>query len=86
MKQVMYEVIQLTESVGWQIDKIKIALTGSVYIDIRRDREWAQIRIADHKQVYHKWLITYSIAPGDLWFEDLEDILRQPYGEVGDIL
>jgi len=86
MKQVMYEVIQLTESVGWQIDSIKIALTGSVYIDIRRDNEWAQLRIANHKQVYYKWLKTYSIAPGDLWFEDLEEILTRPYGQVGDIL
>jgi len=86
MKQIVDEVTYLAESVGWTIDHIKIALTGSVYIDIRRDNEWAQIRVSDHKQVYCRWLITYSIAPGDLWFEDLEEILTKPYGEVGDIL
>ena len=64
----------------------KIASTGSIYIDINRENEWCTIRIADHKQVYHRWLTTYSISHGNLWFEDLEEILRKPYGKVGDIL
>ncbi len=64
----------------------RIASTGSIYIDIRRKNEWCTIRIADHRQVYHRWFITYSISHGDLWFEDLEEILTRPYGEVGDVL
>jgi len=27
-----------------------------------------------------------SIAPGDRWFEELGEILTQPFGSVGDIL
>jgi len=80
------EVIELIKSVGWLVDEVRIASTQSIYIDIRRNNEWCTIRVADHKQVYHKWLTTYSISHGNLWLEDLEDILSQPYGEVGDIL
>ena len=82
----MNEILILAESVGWKRYETRIASTGSIYIDIRRDNEWCTIRVADHKQVYFKWLTTYSIAPGNLWFEDLEEILRKPYGSVGDIL
>jgi hypothetical protein len=85
-KRTTNEVIELVKSVGWQIDEIRIASTQSIYIDIRRKNEWCTIRVSDHKQVYHKWLTTYSIAHGDLWFEDLEEILSKPYGEVGDLL
>ena len=81
------DVRELARKCGWKVNGSRIALTGSVYIELVRDgREWVIIRVADHKQVYHRWLTTISIAPGDLWFEELEGILSQPFGEVGDIL
>lgn len=80
------EVRRLAKSVGWQISEHRFATTGSVYVELNRNREWVVIRVADHKQVYHRWLTTYSVAPGDLFFEELEEILSRPYGEVGDIL
>ena len=48
--------------------------------------EWIVIRVADHKQVYPGWITTYSVAPCNLWYEELEDVLRRPFGTVGDIL
>ena len=80
------EVRVLAESVGWHVNETRIASTGSIYVELDRNDEWVVIRVADHKRVYYRWLICYSIAPGDLWFEDLEEILRRPRGEVGDLL
>jgi hypothetical protein len=84
------EIVELAKSVGWLVKEMKIACTGSVYLDAVRtegnENEWIVIRVADHKQVYHRWMTTYSVSPGDLWFEDLEEILKGPFGTVGDIL
>ena len=84
---VVKEVTVLAKRVGWRVDEVRVASTGSTYIELVRDgREWCVIRVADHKQVYHRWLTTYSIAPGDMWFEELEELLTKPFGEVGDVL
>lgn len=80
------EVASLAKSVGWRVNETRIARTGSIYVELERNREWVVVRVADHKQVYFRWMTVYSVAPGDLWFEDLEEILKRPYGEVGDIL
>ena len=80
------EVQELAESVGWLMSEVRLASTGSIYIELVREREWVVIRVADHKQVYQRWLTTYSVSPGNLWFEELEAILTRPYGEVGDVL
>lgn len=80
------EVRVLAESVGWKVNETRVASTGSIYMDLVRKDEWCVIRVANHKQVYFRWMVYYSIAPGNLWFEDLEEILKRPYGEVGDIL
>ena len=89
MKNAM-EIAELARSVGWLVKEMKVASTGSIYLDAVRvrgnDNEWIVIRVADHKQVYHRWMTTYSVSPGDLWFEDLEEILTMPFGTVGDIL
>jgi len=80
------EVRVLAESVGWYVNETRIASTGSIYVELVREQEWIVIRVADHKRVYTRWLTCYSVAPGDLWFEDLEDILQKPYGTAGDLL
>lgn len=85
--KVAQEVKVLAERVGWRVSEIRLASTGSIYVEIvRDDREWVVIRVANHKQVYHRWLTTVSVSPGDLWFEELEDILTKPFGDVGDVL
>jgi len=87
IEYVVEEIKVLAERVGWCVDEIRVASTGSTYIElVRDDREWCVIRVADHKQVYYRWLTTYSVAPGDMWFEELEELLLRPFGEVGDIL
>jgi len=86
-KKIAEEVIGLAKRVGWQIREVRLASTGSIYIELSREgREWVVVRVANHKQVYHRWLTTISVAPGDNWFEELEDILTKPFGEVGDVL
>jgi hypothetical protein len=66
---------------------MRMASTGSIYMELVRDgREWVVIRIADHEQVYHHWMTTYSLSPRDLFYEDLIEILEKPFGEVGDVL
>lgn len=86
-RRVAIEVMELAERVGWLVRSKKTASTGSVYIELVRDgREWLVVRVANHKQVYHHWITTISIAPGDLWFEELEFILAKPFGTVGDVL
>ena len=86
-REVSDEVKALAESVGWRVRETRLASTGSIYVTLVRDeREWLVIRVANHKQVYQRWLTTISIAPGDRWFEELESILTQPFGTVGDVL
>ena len=87
---VVFDVIELCEKTGWVLKSKEIASTGSTYLDIYRtcgeEKEWIVIRIADHKMVYDGWLNTYSISPGNLFFDELEEILTKPFGKVGDIL
>ena len=71
---------------NWIVDHKHYARTGSVYYELVRDgREWAVIRVADHEQVYHDFMTTYSIDPRGLLLEDLEELLNKPFGEVGDV-
>ena len=84
------ECVSLAEGVGWTITERRTASTGTIYVEMARSgpeaREWVVVRVANHKQVYHRWLTIVSIAPGDKWFEELEGILTKPFGDVGDIL
>jgi len=85
------EVTDLARQVGWTITETRIASTGTIYVEMARSgpeekEEWVVVRVANHKQVYQRWLTVISIAPGDRWFEELGEILTQPFGDVGDIL
>jgi hypothetical protein len=90
MKNEYHKIINIVEDNGWVINEIKLAKTNSIYMEIYRtkddQKEWAIIRIADHAQVYDNWLKVYSFAPNNLWIEELEEILSEPFGSVGDIL
>ena len=84
------EVVSLAEEIGWTITEVRTATTNTIYVEMVRsgpeEKEWVVVRVANHKQVYHRWLTVVSIAPGDRWFEELGEILTQPFGNVGDIL
>jgi len=87
IRQIASEVKAAASEIGWRIEQTKLASTGSVYIElVRDDREWVVIRVADHKQVYHKWLTTYSLSPSEYSIEEIIEILNRPFGEVGDVL
>lgn len=90
LKLIVYDVIELAEKVGWKYKEKKIASTGSTYIDFSRtldnETEYVTIRVANHKQFYQGWIIEYSVSPGNLYFEELEDVLTKEFGKVGDIL
>ena len=61
--------MSLAERVGWVIKEIRTASTGTIYVEMARDgsreKEWVVVRVANHKQVYHRWLTVVSVAPGD---------------------
>lgn len=84
------DVIYLAESLGWKLEEKHIASTFTTYLDLSREKdgqkEWIVIRVGDHKSFYPSWLRMYSVAPGDLWFEELPGILQGRFGNVGDIL
>ncbi|MCK9155079.1 MAG: hypothetical protein M0P12_03085 [Paludibacteraceae bacterium] len=87
---VVEDVIVLAESIGWKLEERHEASTLTTYLDFSRQREtekeWIVIRVGDHKHFYPSWVTMYSVSPGDLWFEELPDILQRPFGNVGDIL
>jgi hypothetical protein len=74
-------------NLGWETEEFKVATTGSIYLTlVREKREWVVVRIADHKQYYHKWLTTYSMDPSSYSYEEIIELLRRPFGNTGDVL
>lgn len=87
LRDIAKEIVDVARELGWKVEQTKMALTGTVYVDLVRDgREWVVIRIADHFQMYHRWLTTYSISPLELHLEDVVEILGREFGKVGDVL
>jgi len=55
LKKITSEVKADASELGWETSSVDIASTGTIYLELRRDRrEWAVIRIANHNQFYHK--------------------------------
>lgn len=90
LSDITEEVLEIIEDSEWQVDSYKKTTNESVYIDIFRyfenKKEWATIRVSDHKQAYPNWLNTYSISPSEISIQTLVTILSLPFGAVGDIL
>ena len=84
------EVSEFAGWLGWERSSIKIAGTGTVYVELVRSQgnktEWLVVRVANHKQVHHKWLRTYSISPCELRLGDIAEILSRKFGEAGDVM
>lgn len=80
------EVKDLVERLGWNVFETRIAETGSIYVELYRRREWVIVKVADHKRVYCRWMMTLLLARGDLWWHQLKKVLSARYGTVGDIL
>lgn len=90
LKMIVEDVIALAESLGWKYQAKQEASTGTTYIDFYREqngeKEWIVIRVGDHRHFYESWVTMYSVAPSELWFEELPEILTREFGKVGDIL
>ena len=84
------EILNIIKETGWTVKSYKRATRGSVYIEIFRvedeKKEWAVIRVADHKQVYQNWITLYSVTPMEISVETMRTILKFEFGKVGDIL
>ena len=86
-KKIARDFEALAKDYGWVTREFRTAGTGTIYLELVRDgREWVVIRFANHKQVYHRWLTTYSVSPGNMDFDEVVELLRKPFGEVGDVL
>lgn len=89
VKEAAAELTELAERLGWYRETTKIASTGSIYIDLKRKDgrrgEWLVVRVATHKQVYNRWMTTYSCSPYEYDEAMLIDVLSKPFGEVGDV-
>ena len=80
-------VLSNARETGWSLSEMRMAETGSIYIELVRDgKEWVVVRIADHNQAYNRWITTYSVSPSELSVEEMDLILKKPFGEVGDVL
>jgi len=90
LNQITNEVSEIVNKLGWHISEKRVAGTGTFYLEIFRtqqnQKEWIVLRIANHKQFYHHWLIVYSISPSEISIEDLNILLQKPFGTIGDIL
>lgn len=40
---------------GWEIERVCVAQTGSVYVDIRQGNHRATIRVSDHRPSRRQW-------------------------------
>lgn len=60
-----------------------------MYIELMRRQgdlgEWVVIRVATHKQVYHRWLTTYSYSPYEFDEEMMAEVLGREFGRTGDV-
>jgi hypothetical protein len=84
------EVVEIAGWLGWECSGFKEASTGSVYVELTRSlatmTEWLVVRVANHKQVHHKWIRTYSVSPYELRLADIAEILERDFGEAGDVM
>jgi hypothetical protein len=83
------ELTHRASALGWNREETKVASTGSIYIELSRRRgnqiEWVVVRVATHKQVYHRWLRCISWSPFEYDEELLLAELGLEFGEVGDV-
>ena len=91
LREISYEILDIAEELGWELKEKHVASTDSIYLEMcRREgedlKEWIVIRVADHKQIYHHWLRTYSCSPYELGSDDVREILEREFGEAGDVL
>jgi hypothetical protein len=81
-------------SSGWKVEEVKMASTGTCYIELSRRKkvgrrkkgEWVMIRLADHNKVYSSFIKMYSISPSEMSMKAVKKILAKPFGEAGDVL
>ncbi len=84
------EVSEVAGLCGWERSWIKVAGTGTVYVELTRSQgevmELLVIRVANHKQIHHKWTRTYSLSPYELGLSQVAEILSRKFGDAGDVV
>ena len=84
------EIVEFAVWLGWECRVFKQASTGTVYIELVRSvatvTEWLVVRVANHKQVHHKWVRTYSVSQYELKLADIAEVLSRGFGQAGDLL
>jgi hypothetical protein len=74
-------------SLGWKLEEMLLATTGSVYIELsRKKKEWVKIRISDHEIHYPSYIKIYSVSPKELSLNKIYKILKKPFGKAGDVM
>lgn len=76
--------------IGWKRVSVKVASTGSIYIELMRlqgdKAEWLVVRVANHKMVHRGWLKIYSLSPFEMRLNQIADVLSQQFGKAGDVM
>ena len=84
------EVVEVAGLLGWRKASIKVASTGSIYVELTRlqgdKAEWLIVRVANHKMVHRDWLKIYSLSPYELKLSQIADVLSQEFGKAGDVM
>ena len=84
------EVSEVASLCGWERSGIKVAGTGTVYVELMRSQDFMTellvVRVANHKQIHHKWVKTYSLSPYELRLVDVGEILSRKFGDAGDVV
>ena len=84
------EVCEVADLSGWEKVSVKVASTGSAYVELKRvqgnEAEWLMVRVANHRMVHRDWLRIYSLSPYEMRLSQIADVLSKQFGEVGDIM
>ena len=84
------DVCEVADLIGWRKVSVKVASTGSIYIELMRLQggmaELLVVRVANHKIVHREWLKIYSLSPYEMKLSQIADVLSKKFGEAGDIM
>jgi hypothetical protein len=87
---VLDEVCEVADLSGWEKVSVKVASTGSAYIELKGvngdKAELLVVRVANHKMIHREWLRIYSLSPYEMRLGQLADVLSQRFGEAGDVM
>lgn len=88
-KKIAHETLDKALELGWKLDKMHLASTNSIYLEIFKEKdnkqEYVMIRFSNHEKVYKNYFKMYSISPTEYSFNEVIEILSREFGLVGDV-